>query len=80
MNRFETQQLGNQVAVYDSETGSVTLLSAMAHAIWRVARDGQPKERVRSIMVERYPATPPEEIERDLEQSWSKLQSAGLLA
>ncbi len=76
---FESQWLGNELAVYDRATRKVHFLNRVAAWIWEKAREGHPHEEILRGLAEEYPQVPGEDLRRDTSQALADLRQAGLL-
>ena len=76
---FESQWLGNELAVYDRAEKKVHFLNRVAAWIWEGAHQGRPHEEIVRGLVAEYPEMPEEQLRRDTSQALADLQRAGLL-
>ncbi|MCB2154323.1 HPr-rel-A system PqqD family peptide chaperone [bacterium] len=77
--RWEKQQLGEELAVYDSKTGSVHVLNRVAGIIWEATREGKSPEEVLVLLQAQFPQVDGESLKTDLDRTLDELKTLELL-
>lgn len=78
--RFRTQQVGADVAIYDSDSGDVHVLNPSALMIWNLLKNGGECEEAVKALTGFYPDYPVDSIRRDVVEVTKQLVALGLLA
>jgi PqqD family protein of HPr-rel-A system len=77
--RFEYQQLGDEVAVYDAATGAVHFLNQTASSVLRTIDAGGSLADIATELQRRYPDVPLDQIMRDVDRCVQQLRDADLI-
>lgn len=77
--RWETQRLGDELAVYDSKTGSVHVLNQVAGTIWEETRKGKSREEILKLLVAQFPQVEHAGLATDLDRTLEELKTLELL-
>jgi len=78
-DRFEVQELGTELAIYDRETGAVHILNTLAAEIWRRTLQGKAVNEIISELHSDFPDVTLDQLQRDVLTTVSTLANAGLL-
>lgn len=76
--RFETQELGKELAVHDRVSGEVHLLNETAAMIWSSVRRGETNAQAVQQIAEHY-RVEPDMVRKDVEEILCQFASKGLL-
>jgi len=77
--RFEFQELGNELAVFDRRTGSVHVLNTLAAEIWRKSAGGAGLNEILRDFQTAFPDVTLDRLQQDILNTLSSLAEAGLL-
>lgn len=78
-SRWEIQKLGEEWAVYDTQSQAVHILNRSAQIIWQKCRDGLDKQQILDEMKHTYPEISSERLSIDLEETLCVLEKAQLI-
>lgn len=79
-NRYSTQPMGHEWAVYDSETGDFHILNRTAYRVWSLAREGRAPEAIQEALLREFAGADPAQVAKDVKTLMADLSQKQLLA
>lgn len=77
--RYETQELGKELAVYDIQTGDLHVLNEIAALVYKGAANGQNLSQITLDVSKRWPEIALDRIRTDVESVHGQLAATGLI-
>lgn len=77
--RFETQELGNELAVYDNQSGDLHVLNEIAALVYKSTIRGRTLEEIALDVSGRWPDIQPDRVRTDVTSVLDQLVASGLI-
>lgn len=77
--KWEVQELGTELVLYDPEQGDVHVLNQTAGMIWKALQAGRDPAQVLKDLKAEYPEVAEKQLAEDLESAISHLKNAKLI-
>lgn len=78
--RFEAQEIGKELAIYDNATGAVHVLNETAGFVWSMLRNGVAVEDIAAELRKEFAIEPEVQILDDVSRIISEFEATGLLS